>query len=86
MLARVSSSELAEWAAYERVHGPLGPSRGDVLHAVHMALVYNQWAEKGKTKKPKDFLPEWDQRSETEEQQIARGRMWVQMMGGDVDG
>ncbi|MGW2545167.1 phage tail assembly protein T, partial [Kitasatospora sp. NPDC001574] len=31
-LDRISSAELTDWIAYERITGPIGPERGDVLH------------------------------------------------------
>lgn len=75
----MSSREFAEWMAYEQIAGPLGPERADVLHAVHMAMLYNQWAAKGKTKKPRDFLPEWDPRArqQTSEQMLGMFQAWA---------
>jgi len=64
MLARVGSSELTEWAAYEQVYGPLGQGRDDILHALLSALIHNMWADKGKGKAPEDFMPQWDQSKE----------------------
>ncbi|MGW2547826.1 lactate utilization protein LutB domain-containing protein, partial [Kitasatospora sp. NPDC001574] len=29
-----SSAELTDWIAYERITGPIGPERGDVLHGI----------------------------------------------------
>ena len=79
------SKEFAEWMAYEKVTGPLGPERADVLHAVLLALIHNQWAKK--PKKPKDFLPEWDQgRAQTPEEMLAMLRAWTAMAGGATDG
>lgn len=80
MLARVSSSELTEWAAYERVHGPLGQSRDDIHIAMLLAMLHNQWAKK--PKKPEAFLPVWDRPPETDEARRSRLRLWVEMMGG----
>jgi len=72
MLARVSSSELTEWAAYEQVYGPLGSAHDDVLHALMAALVHNMWAAKGKGKPPEDFMPQWDQRKEDVDAKIRK--------------
>lgn len=82
----MSSREFAEWMAYEQVTGPLGPERFDVLHAIHMAMLYNQWATKGKEKKPKEFLPDWDRkaREQTPEQMLGVFRMWAAATGGNV--
>lgn len=64
MLARVSSSELTEWAAFEQVYGPLGAIRGDIDMAILAAVIHNVFAGKGKGKAPEDFMPSWDQRKE----------------------
>lgn len=62
LLARISSHELAEWRAYEREYGPLGPERGDI----HSALISHTIASAMTTGKarPKlaDFLPRWSRR------------------------
>jgi hypothetical protein len=34
LLARIDSRELTEWAAFERLYGPLGPVRHDYLTAM----------------------------------------------------
>ena len=82
----MSSAEFAEWMAYEKVTGPLGPERFDALHAVHMALIYNQWAKKSKTKKPKDFLPEWDRhvRVSSPEEMLNALRAFTAVKGGTI--
>jgi len=70
--------------AYEQVAGPLGPERGDILHALEMALMYNAWAaSKGKGKKPKDFLPDWDRRAreQTPEDMLGVLRAWAMSTG-----
>ncbi|WP_240503007.1 phage tail assembly protein T [Streptomyces prasinopilosus] len=61
LLARTTSAELTEWMAYERVTGPLGPERLDLLHGILSATVANAARGKGKKATPKDFIPEWDQ-------------------------
>ena len=82
----MSAREFAEWMAYEKVTGPLGPERADVLHAIHMAMLYNQWAAKGKGKKPKEFLPNWDQsRAQTPEEMLAMLRAWTAMASGSTE-
>ena len=54
--------ELTEWAAYERVAGPLGPERLDYLFAQLCAVVVNVQRPKGSAaRRPKDFLLKWDQ-------------------------
>lgn len=71
-LQRVTSSELTEWAAFEKVYGPLGQSRDDVHMAILAALIYNPWAPKGKAKSPEDFMPVWDQHREDLADKIRR--------------
>lgn len=52
MLARISSYELTEWAAYEQMTGPLGPSwRDDVLAAIHEQLQVGNRVAGGQAKK-----------------------------------
>lgn len=80
MLSRVTSSELTEWAAYERVHGPLGQTRDDYHTALILAMLHNLWAKKSKPLA--DFIIEWDRKPESAESLIAKGKAWVQMMGG----
>jgi hypothetical protein len=67
--------------AYEKVTGPLGPERGDILHAVLMALIHNQWAKKGK--KPVEFMPEWDRRPQRPEEQMHVLKTLFGGFGGD---
>ncbi|MEX1037858.1 MAG: hypothetical protein WDZ96_03265 [Acidimicrobiia bacterium] len=78
----MSSLEFAEWMAYEKVTGPFGGERMDVLHAVQMALIHNQWAKK--PRKPKDFLPEWDRKkAQTPEEMLAMLRAITGVKGGE---
>jgi len=70
--------------AYERVVGPLGGERFDVLHAIQMALVHNQWAKK--PKKPRDFMPEWDRpKAQSPEEMLAMLRAITGMKGGQEE-
>lgn len=62
MLAAVSSRELSEWLAYERLTGPLGSSRHDQLTAMLAAVVANTARDPKARPRPfeaRDFLP-WD--------------------------
>lgn len=60
MLARVDSRELSEWAAYERVAGPLGGARGDIQAGIIAATVNNVNRKKGaRPATPAKFVPEW---------------------------
>jgi hypothetical protein len=70
LLARVTSRELTEWAAFEREYGPLGPERGDWQAAVvaHTVAMVNG----AKNAKLSDFLPRWNGgRKQTAEEQLA---------------
>lgn len=61
LLSRASGSELADWVAYERIAGPLGPDRGDVQAGVIASTMANVMRGKsGRIFKPKDFIPQWD--------------------------
>ncbi|MDX3550986.1 hypothetical protein PV729_04235 [Streptomyces europaeiscabiei] len=65
MLARMSSRELSEWMAYEKVTGPLDSRlRGDISAGIVAATVANYGGAK-KRAKPADFIPEWFKRKRT---------------------
>lgn len=58
---RITGLELLEWAAFERVEGPIGNLRGDVQAGVIASLLANVNRKKGaKQFKIDDFIPEWD--------------------------
>jgi len=64
LLARMSSRELTEWMAYERVTGPLDDRlRGEISAAVIAATVHNVNAKK--KAKVASFLPTWFKRKKT---------------------
>jgi hypothetical protein len=86
LLARISGEEITEWAAYERLRGPLGPVRGDWQAAVVASTVYAVMAgKKARRRKLKDFLPKWagDRRASTDEAMEALGRRLAAMYGGE---
>lgn len=69
--------------AYESVTGTLGPERFDILHAVLLSLIHNQWAKK--PKKPMDFLPEWDQKKvQSPEDMLEMLKSWTLVSGGQI--
>lgn len=53
----MSGRELTEWAAYERVAGPLGAERLDALAA--LSSFYALRAAGAKKVKLKDLMPRW---------------------------
>jgi len=56
----MTSAELTDWMAYERVYGPiLVHDRVDVGFAMLATLVHNLWAKK--PRKIQDFMPQWFQ-------------------------
>jgi hypothetical protein len=60
MLERISSAELTEWMAFEKLNGPLGGRRHDYLAALqaHIAVTAAS-GKKGKKFKLADFVMEW---------------------------
>lgn len=74
LLSRVSSRELTEWMAYERLTGPLDSRlRGDISAGVIAATVANSAGAKS-TARPADFLPTWYERPKTPEE------IWQEVM------
>jgi hypothetical protein len=60
LLCSISSHELTEWMAYERVAGPLGGLRTDVGAAIVASTLANIHRDKrARAYKLADFLPEW---------------------------
>lgn len=57
MLERISSAELTEWLAYERVTGPLGGERADAQSAL---VAYYIVSALGAKTRPDKLLPRWD--------------------------
>lgn len=85
MLGRMSGQELADWQAYERAHGPLGPVRGDWQAASIAAMVANaNRGKRGKRIKIGDLLLKWKGEGETSspEEMERTGRMLASRLGG----
>lgn len=59
---RMSSAELTEWMAYEKITGPLGRKRGDIQAATVAAAVANANRGRGRKAKVSDFLIPYEQR------------------------
>jgi hypothetical protein len=85
MLARMTSSELVEWAAYERLYGPLGQERDDHLAALVATTIANAMrGKKGRRMRLKDFMPAWGgKEKQTGKDQLAVLRGMVHRMGGE---
>jgi hypothetical protein len=85
----MSSSELTEWAAYERLYGTLGEARNDVLVAHQMALLANINRDSKKRSKPytaQDFLPQWRPREPQSWQDMKNmARALTKAFGGSVN-
>ncbi|MFG2837025.1 hypothetical protein ACGFYE_18720 [Streptomyces zaomyceticus] len=82
MLADIDSDELAEWIAYEQVTGPLGPTRGDVLHGIRAAVTANTVAARGRKATPRDLIPVWDQAPPSPEDMFDTVRTMTALLGG----
>lgn len=78
----MSPRELLEWAAYERVAGPVGPARADVQAGIIASTVANVHTDKGRRFTPSDFVPRWDRRGQTVDEQLAVVRQLNIMFGG----
>lgn len=86
LLSRMSSAELTEWMAFEKVEGPIGPARGDVQAAVVAMTVANVNRGKRRPFKLSDFVPTWDRdsRAQSTDQMIAAVKQMNRAMGGTV--
>lgn len=74
LLASISSHELSEWMAYERVTGPLDSRlRGDISAGIIAATVANSSGSK-KRLKASDFIPRWFKRKPTPQE------IWAEVM------
>lgn len=86
LLDQLTSRELAEWRAFERIEGPLGGLRGDVQAGIVAAQIYN--ANRGKTdpvKKPAEFVPRWDKpQQQTPDQLLAAAQSMQPRLGGSL--
>lgn len=84
MLAGMSSAELSEWMAYERLTGSLDTrARGDISAGIVAATVANSAGSKRKLK-PSDFIPTWFKRKKTAEELWRDVVALNAQMGGEV--
>lgn len=87
LLRTHSSAELAEWMAYEKVSGPFGTERLDLLFGILTATVSNGSRGKGqRAREPRDFIPKWDQDAKREpadwQQMLATVKTMNARLGG----
>lgn len=82
---RLSSSELTEWIAYERITGPLGRRRQDIQAATVAATIANANRGRGKKFKISDFLIDYGKQrvQKSPEQLIETIRALHKSMGGE---
>lgn len=85
LLCRIDSRELAEWQAFERIEGPIGQRRDDILVASQIAAVVNVNRSRQKPYPVSDFIPQWDQSKPSEEDMLERVRAMNAAMGGTED-
>jgi hypothetical protein len=87
LLTRISSAELTEWMAYERLTGTLDMrKRVDYASANVATTVYAMGRDPKRGKRPKlaDFLVEWGRKhgAHSDEDMEALGRELASMYGG----
>jgi hypothetical protein len=85
---RLSSAELTEWMAFERMTGPLGRKRGDIQAATVAAAIANSSRGKGgKRFKVTDFLiPYGMEERKTPQQMLEAIKGLNRSMGGEERG
>lgn len=87
LLARISSRELAEWAAYFKLE-PFGEERADVRAALVAATVANTARNPKKRRRPftaQDFMPRFElkqERRQTWQEQLRIVEMFNLALGG----
>lgn len=85
LLERATSAELTEWAAYEKVSGPLGGERGDVQAALVAYHVVTALGAKGV--RPDRLVPRWDRGPAQDWRQMkAAAEAHTRLAGGSVAG
>lgn len=78
----MDSRELAEWQAFERLEGPIGQKRDDILAASQIAAVINVNRSRKKPYPVEDFIPKWDTSPQTPEEMMDKIRRINAAMGG----
>lgn len=82
LLSRITSGELSEWVAYEKVSGTLGAERDDMHAAIVASTVVNANKGKGRKATVKDFMPRWDRQPMGWQEQLAAIKQWNRALGG----
>lgn len=83
LLARTTSRELSEWAAYEQITGPLGAPRTDLHAGIVASAVVNALSGKARAK-PIDFIPKWDRQPATPEDLFRKVQQLNRALKGDT--
>lgn len=81
----MDSREIAEWQAFERIEGPIGQRRDDILAASQVAAVVNVNRSRSKPYPVEDFIPQWDQSAQTPEELMEKIRGINAAVGGSED-
>jgi hypothetical protein len=84
---RMSSSELTEWMAYERITGPLGRRRQDIQAATISATIANANRGKGgRRAEVKDFLIVYGGQKPSPSDMLAMVKEMNAALGGEYVG
>lgn len=70
----MSSAEFAEWQAFQRLEGLLGPERDDWRVAMIASVIANANRDGKRTKRayePRDFIPDWAQSAGVEKPRLS---------------
>lgn len=86
--SRLSSSELSEWMAYEKITGPLGRRRQDIQAATVAMTIANANRGRGKKFKISDFLVPYDTlgRRKSPRELLEKIKGFNKSLGGEVRG
>ncbi|MEW2635267.1 DUF4035 domain-containing protein [Streptomyces sp. NPDC048389] len=85
--SRLSSYELTEWMAFEKITGPLGRRRHDIQAATIAATIANSSrGKKGKKFKMADFLIPYGEERKSPQQMLEAIKGINRAMGGEERG
>lgn len=85
LLGRASSLELSEWMAYYSIE-PWGEERGDLragIVASTVAETARDPKKRGRPYKPREFMPSFEQKRQTWEEQLAIVEVLNEALGGE---